>query len=92
MEGGCVTFTEVLYTGDVYDDQVRWGGGDDPRERLVPGEIYSVRAVEVHSFHTKLDILGWKFNSVFFRQPNGERLNLEPYFEAWRRERGRGCS
>lgn len=58
---------KVKYIGAT-DDQVRWGGNDDPRLVLVEGGIYEVEREEVHSWHTKLYLKGipGKFNSVSF--------------------------
>lgn len=58
----------VRYIGSS-DEQVRWGSNDDPRTTLVEGACYTVYAVEVHTWHTKLYLKerpGWKFNSVSF--------------------------
>ncbi len=58
----------VRYRGDTSTDQVRWGNNDDPRLCLIPGAHYTVRRIEVHSWHTKLWLVGveGKFNSVHF--------------------------
>ena len=61
----------VKFLGDVTEAQVRWGGNDDPRgfKELIPGQMYEIKGVEVHSWHTKyiLKILpDKKFNSVHF--------------------------
>ena len=61
---------KVKYTGSTLD-QVRWGANNDPNEVLVPGEIYEVEDREVHSWHTKLTLVGFpgfKFNSVSFEE------------------------
>lgn len=66
---------EDLKPGDVVeyvgasDEQVRWGGNDDPRPLLSLGAHYRVSDVEVHSWHTKvtLDRVQGRFNSVHFR-------------------------
>jgi len=58
----------VKYIGAT-DDQVRWGGNDDPRNLLVVGNCYDVKYTEEHSWHTKLileDFTDKKFNSVSF--------------------------
>ncbi len=50
------------------DEQINWGGNDDPREALKEGDVYLVEKESVHSWHTKVklkDIDGW-FNSVSF--------------------------
>jgi hypothetical protein len=50
------------------DEQVRWGGCDDPRGVLAVGEVYEVDTVETHSWHTKVSLVGvhGAFNSVHF--------------------------
>jgi hypothetical protein len=58
---------KVKYIG-TSDEQVRWGSNDDPRGRLHVGEVYTVSMVEVHTYHTKIDLEGWpgkRFNSCF---------------------------
>lgn len=53
------------------DEQVNWGSNDDPRQCLTEGAIYTVDAVEVHTWHTKIYLrekLGMKFNSVSFEK------------------------
>ena len=59
----------AMYIG-ASEDQVRWGGNDDPRDLLTMGETYAVKDVEVHSWHTMYilcDFPGKKFNSVSFK-------------------------
>jgi len=59
---------KVTYTG-ASDSQVIWGGCDDPREVLTIGDEYEVAKWEVHSWHTKVSLVGIhgkKFNSVCF--------------------------
>ena len=48
--------------------QSSWGGCDDPRKLLKIGRIYEVEKTEVHSWHTKLSLVGieGKFNSACF--------------------------
>lgn len=51
------------------DDQVRFGGGDDPRPLLTVGEVYAVKSVDVHSWHTRITLRQFPskwFNSVCF--------------------------
>lgn len=59
----------VIYTG-TSDEQVRWGGNDDPRSCLIEGDIYQIEKVEVHSWHTKLTLrnIPGRFNSVTFKK------------------------
>jgi len=65
MKAGCsVVFTEWS------QEQVNWGGNDDPKTCLVMGNEYVVDEVEVHSQHTKVRLVGHEglsFNSVHFR-------------------------
>lgn len=50
------------------DEQVSFGGGDDPRSIIKDNSIHEVIDVEVHSWHTKLYLRGVNgaFNSVCF--------------------------
>jgi len=51
------------------DSQMNYGGNDDPRDILVIGGTYSISKTEVHSWHTKIYLIGlekYKFNSVCF--------------------------
>lgn len=50
------------------DAQVNWGGCDDPRAVLKEGETYAVESTEVHSWHTKVSLIGvdGKFPSAAF--------------------------
>jgi len=64
-----------LHAGDIVefigatDEQVNFGNCDDPRAILSMGSKYKVREVEVHSWHTKITLAGFKgkFNSVHFK-------------------------
>ena len=64
---GGIIMEKVKYTG-CSDDQIKWGGHDDPKDILKIGEIYEVAKREVHSWHTKVFLVGIKgnFNSVCF--------------------------
>jgi len=57
----------VIYVG-ACDDQIAWGGSDDPRGILTIGREYTVDHTEVHSWHTKVVLEGieGKFPSVVF--------------------------
>ena len=61
----------VKYTGAT-DQQVRWGSNDDPRKVLTVGQTYEVEKVEVHTWHTKVYLVGieGRFNSVSFEAPH----------------------
>lgn len=71
-----------------HEDQVRWGGNDNPNNLLRQGQPYEVSEIEMHSSHCKLHLAafpGKTFNSINF--------NLDPptAFEdaarQWRAER-----
>lgn len=58
----------VTYLG-CDDGQARWGQTKDPRKFLKVGKKYTVREVEVHSWHTLYHLDGFPiggFNSVCF--------------------------
>jgi hypothetical protein len=60
---------KVKYIG-ADNEQVAWGGNDDPRELLIIGETYTVIGKEVHSWHTKIileDYPDKKFNDSSFK-------------------------
>lgn len=59
----------VKYVGAT-DEQVRWGGNDDPRGLLTEGAEYEVETREVRSWHTKVTLKGvaGRFNSVCFEK------------------------
>lgn len=50
------------------DAQVGWGNNTDPRGILEVDRVYEVESVEVHSYHTKIRLVGieGKFNSAHF--------------------------
>ena len=50
------------------EHKARWGANRDPRGVLDPEVTYKVERVEVHSWHTKLWLVGveGRFNSVHF--------------------------
>ena len=64
---------EVRYIG-ASDTQVKWGGNDDPRLVLSEGETYTISDVDVHSWHTKIELEGiaGRFNSVSFEGAKNE--------------------
>jgi hypothetical protein len=64
----------AVYADEASDCQVQWGSNDDPRQHLVLGQAYTVSAVDVRSWHTKLsfeECPGKRFNSVNFRPQEG---------------------
>jgi hypothetical protein len=62
--------THVTYVNDPDDGQVNWGSNADPRGLLTPGETYEIERVDIHSWHTKIFLVGIDcgqgFNSVNF--------------------------
>ena len=60
-------------------DQVNWGSNNDPNEILNTDTIYEIEDVEVHSWHTKISIVGikGKFNSVSFELLSVKELRKE---------------
>jgi hypothetical protein len=58
---------KAIYLGCT-QEQINWGGNDDPTKTLIEGAMYYVEKVEVRSQHTKLTLRGvsGKFNSVCF--------------------------
>ncbi len=59
----------VRFIGATHN-QVAWGSNDDPNKALKLNGTYTVRDVEVHSWHTKLklDGIAGQFNSVSFEK------------------------
>ena len=58
----------VKYIG-ASQDQINWGNNDDPRGLLHEGNIYTVKRTEVHSWHTKIELMehpGKVFNDASF--------------------------
>lgn len=47
----------VIYHG-TRDEQVKWGGCDDPRGKLTEGQTYIVHQMEVHSWHSTVSLNG----------------------------------
>jgi hypothetical protein len=67
-------------------DQVCWGSNSDPNGILNTETIYEISNVEVHSWHTKIELNGinGKFNSVSFnyapiKEIRKEKLNKLNY-------------
>lgn len=63
----------VIFIG-ASEDQIKWGGNDDPNKYLKRGDLAVIESVEVHSWHTKLYLHGipGKFNSVSFKIAQNE--------------------
>lgn len=57
----------VVYIG-CSKEQIRWGNNDDPTGILSLGKEYVVEDVEIRSQHTKLTVLGNRYNSVCFKK------------------------
>lgn len=78
--------TSAVFNG-ASPDQVRWGGNDDPTGKLTIGTLYDVVDIEVHSWHTKIQLQGveGKFNSASFTF--ADPSVAERACEAWRRNR-----
>lgn len=66
----------IRYTG-CSDDQVRWGGNDDPRGVLEVGSTYSLYDIKIHTNHTKVWVDGGKgaYNSVCFEWVSGHDVS-----------------
>lgn len=58
---------KLIYTG-CSEEQINWGGHDDPRQLLTIGEEYEQESKEVYSWHTKITLKGieGRFNSACF--------------------------
>jgi hypothetical protein len=65
--GGYRTDGSVRFDGASIE-QIRWGGNDDPNLVLKVGEVYKVAGIDVHSYHTKLTLVGidGRFNAASF--------------------------
>lgn len=46
-------------------DQINWGSGDDPKEKMRLSENYKIKGIEVHTLFSFEGVEG-KFNSVGF--------------------------
>jgi hypothetical protein len=57
----------VIFQG-ASPEQIKWGGNDNPNQILEIGSKYQISNVEVHTWHTKISLVGYKgkFNSVSF--------------------------
>jgi hypothetical protein len=68
---------------------VAWGSNDDPEAAgLTSGTLYDVVEIEVHSWHTKLELAGLpgkKFNSASFTILD-EKV-MDEALAQWRRNR-----
>lgn len=61
--------TKVKFMG-CSKEQTAWGSCDDPNSVLFIGDTYYVERVDVHTWHTKVELRGvvGKFNSVCFEE------------------------
>ena len=66
--------SKVHYVG-ASDEQVRWGNCSDPRRLLLKDKTYVVENVEVHSWHTKVSLVGitGQFNSTCLREQETDK-------------------
>ncbi len=60
----------IRYTTEPTNEQATWASCDDPRGVLKLGGRYVLEEVDVHSFHTKLTLVGVSghWNSILFEQ------------------------
>lgn len=64
---------DVIVFNNYSKDVVKWGNNDDPIEKgLLLNNKYTIKNIDVHSWHTKIEIEGFdgKFNSVHFEKEN----------------------
>lgn len=75
----------VRYLGCT-DDQVTYGGHDDPRRVLIVGEVYRVKSRTLRDWSTSVRLVGiqGQFNSVCFEDV-AERETQEPLDVAMQR-------
>lgn len=61
---------KVIFIG-CDEDQKRWGNHDGDISILEIGKSYDVERIEVHSWHTKVYLIGIEgsYNSVCFEEP-----------------------
>jgi len=50
------------------EDQINWGGNDNPKGLIELNKPYKVSNIDVHTWHTKINLEGIKgqFNSISF--------------------------
>ena len=61
---------KVIFKG-ASDEQISWGGNDDPRKYMKIGDTVTVKEIKEHSFHTKIYVEEYpdkKFNQISFEQ------------------------
>lgn len=64
------TESKVVYTG-CSSEQVKWGSNDNPNNILIIGKEYTVKSIDIHSWHTKIELKefpGKFFNNVCFKR------------------------
>lgn len=76
----------VVFGEKQTNDQVNWGSNDNPNDLLTVGTLYDVVEIEVHSWHTKIELAGFpgkKFNNVNFKWT--DEKPLKDAMAAWPR-------
>ena len=66
---------QVIFLGH-NEWQVRWGDCDETVGVLEPGATYQIREIEVHSWHTKIRLVGFNgkgFNDCMFKLAEPEK-------------------
>lgn len=58
----------MKFIGGVSRESIQWGGHTDPTGILDVGKDYKVERIDVHSYHTRIYLVGISgyFNSVWF--------------------------
>lgn len=77
-----ITFVKFLGADQ---GQISWGSNDDPNPLLKVGDTYEVADIEVHSWHTKIQLVGFegkKFNDASFEYLRGEAK--DEALKAWK--------
>lgn len=77
---------KVIFLG-ASEEQINWGGNDDPNQICRVGNTYTVAEVEVHSWHIKIRLIGCngKFNDASFKDANEKIKHIE---SGWTRPDG----
>ena len=59
---------KVKFKGDVTIEQIKWGNHTDPEGILEKDKIYTIKDIDIHSWHTRIYLGGISgyFNSVWF--------------------------
>lgn len=78
----------VVFESPASDLQIQWGNHDNPNDLLTVGVSYDVVEIEVHSWHTKIELAGFpgkRFNAVNFKW--ADESVLEKALADWRKAR-----